>query len=48
MQLLFANFQKGNGDIAENSEKLVDSRMQVRFMVWGYPPPFYYLQEGCG
>jgi hypothetical protein len=46
MELLFANFQNGGGDISENGEKLVASSVQIRFIACTYPPPFYYLQQG--
>jgi hypothetical protein len=47
MSLLFGNFQQCSGDISENGEKVVDSCMQISFIACGYPPPFYYFQEGC-
>jgi hypothetical protein len=30
----------------KNDEKVVESRMQIRFIACGFPPPFDYLQEG--
>ncbi len=35
--MLFANFQKGRGDTSQNDERIVDSRMQIRFIACGYP-----------
>ncbi len=43
--MLSIKYQKGGRDNSENAEKVVDSRMQIRFIACGYPPPFYYLQE---
>ncbi len=36
----FANFQQGSGDTSHNDERVVDSRMQIRFIAFGYPISF--------
>jgi hypothetical protein len=38
--LLFVNFQKGSGGTSENSEKMLDSRMQISFIACRYPTLF--------
>jgi hypothetical protein len=38
--VVFAHFQKSSGDISQNGEMVVDSRIQIRFIACGYPPPF--------